>query len=89
MALRRKFGFAGTVSLSLQFPKESGLSSTVVVLGPGQSIARLPVVASAGTKPGMYQGKLASKLTFNKASLQDGSTVNVEVVVAKAATGDQ
>ena len=79
--VERDFGFNGQLTLKGKFPSESGLQSSAVVLGPGQTIARIQVTATDKAKVGNWTGEVESRLKFN--NLQIDEKLPCKIVVTE------
>ena len=80
---RRNFGFAGPISVKVDFPPGSGLLASTVSLGSGQSVVRIPVTVPKETKLGSYTGTVKTQISFNKMVIDDTLKCSLEVVGEK------
>lgn len=87
--LTRNFEFADQVTIRAEPPKESGLSSTPLVLGPGVTTGKLPIIAADDASVKSHTLKINVQLNFNGVEISEQVSTVIDVVPAEVAKPSQ
>ena len=78
--VRRNFGFSGPVAVRLLLPQQSGIAPASLVLGPGQSAAKIPIKAHRDANQDVLDATIQTAVKFNGLDLTDQQSTRIEVI---------